>query len=227
MLTDSGAVPADPAARRLQGTVWQGVPLAHIGYSWIRAFGAILGRSGISANTLTLVALALSGLAAATTATGHLWSAATLVLIAGVFDALDGVVARATGTTSKFGALLDSTVDRFSDALPLIGVLFIYLDHGVLALVPVATLVLAFGVSYVRARAEGLGARLPPLFMRRAERTVMMILCLAVGGLIPGDAIPYPVLLVGVGVIGALSSGGLLAALLAARRALDTADRAK
>ncbi len=220
LLTDSDTVPADPTAQRLHGTVWQDVQLAHAGYSMIRSVGLALGKVGISANALTLFALALSAAAGVAVATGHVWAAAGLVLVSGLFDALDGIVARATATTTRWGPLLDSTVDRFADAFPLMGVAALYLGHERWALVPIATMVLGFGVSYVRARTEALGARLPALFMRRAERTVLLILCLALGAVEFGTAVPHALMLLGVGTLGILNAVGAIAALAAARRAL-------
>lgn len=224
LLTDSDIVPNDPAAQRLRGTVWQDVQLAHIGYSLISSLGRGLGRVGISANALTTMALALSAAAGVAVATGHLWSAAALVLVSGVLDALDGVVARATGTTSRWGALLDSTVDRFADAFPLMGVASLYLAHDRLALIPIGTLVFGFGVSYVRARAEALGTQLPALFMRRAERTILLLLCLALGTVDFSPVMPHALLLAGVGILGVMNAVGVVAALSAARRALSAKD---
>jgi CDP-diacylglycerol--glycerol-3-phosphate 3-phosphatidyltransferase len=224
LLTDSDIVPNDPTAQRLRGTVWQDVQLAHVGYSMIHAVGRGLGRARISANTLTLMALALSAAAGVAVASGHLWGAAALVLVSGLFDALDGVVARSTGTTSRWGALLDSTVDRFADAFPLLGVAALYLAHDRLALIPVGTLVLGFGVSYVRARAEALGIQLPALFMRRAERTILLILCLALGAVELSPVVPHALLLAGVGILGVMNAIGVIAALRAARKALNAED---
>ncbi len=224
ILTDSDILPNDPTAQRLRGTVWQDVQLAHVGYSLISALGRALARAGISANALTILALALSAAAGVAVATGHLWGATTLVLVGGVFDALDGVVARATGTSSRWGALLDSTVDRFADAFPLIGVASLYLVYDRLALIPVGALVFGFGVSYVRARAEALGTQLPALFMRRPERTILLLCCLALGTVDFSPVVPHALLLAGVGILGVMNAIGVIAALSAARRALSAKD---
>ncbi len=224
LLTDSDTVPIAPTAQRLQGTLWQNVRLAHAGYSMIRSLGLALGRLGISANALTLSALGLAAAAGVAVAAGHVWAGAALVLLSGLLDALDGVVARATGTTSRWGALLDSSVDRFADAFPLMGVAALYLGHAYWTMIPIGTLVLGFGVSYVRARAEGLGGELPSLFMRRAERTLGLVACLSLGALHIESAVPNALLLAGVGILGILNGVGVVAALVAARRALVDDD---
>jgi len=63
-------------------------------------------------------------------ATGHLRLGGVLIVLAGTFDALDGALARLTGRKSRFGAFLDSTVDRFSEAVIYLGLLAHYLQHG-------------------------------------------------------------------------------------------------
>jgi CDP-diacylglycerol---glycerol-3-phosphate 3-phosphatidyltransferase len=115
---------------------------------------------------------------------GHLMIAALATLIAGTADVLDGAVAKAQGTTSRFGALLDSTTDRLSDALFFIPVAWLYAvtpdkpgreQHWVAALALFA-LVAAFLVSYVKARAEALGYDCNVGLAERAERWILMVL---------------------------------------------------
>ena len=81
----------------------------------------ILGRSGITPNALTFINLALSMVAAYVIATGHFVLGGVLVLVSGLFDLLDGALARFTKQSTKFGAVLDSTVDRISEAATLCG----------------------------------------------------------------------------------------------------------
>ncbi|MBX3129080.1 MAG: CDP-alcohol phosphatidyltransferase family protein [Polyangiaceae bacterium] len=211
----------DYASARLRGTVWQSVPVARWGYSALLLLGAILGRSGVSAQALTWGSLGFALLSGAAAASGRFPSAALLLLLSGALDVLDGVVARATGTSSRYGALLDSTVDRLADALPLTGLCLFYLGHGKAAVVPVMTMIAGFSVSYVRARAEGLGFNLPPLFMRRAERVVLLFVSLLLGKVALEHGPPAPLTLIGVGLLGAVSFVGLLVALRAARGAAE------
>lgn len=111
----------------------------------------------------------------------YLWAGLT-VLVAGVFDLLDGQVARKGNTESKFGALLDSTVDRYSEILIWFGIAisFIRADDLWTSSAVFFALAGSLMVSYVRARVEGLGAECKVGFMQRPER----IIAIGVGGLI-------------------------------------------
>ena len=142
--------------------------------------------SHVSADVLTMTGLALTGVASAFFALsggpGYASSAllrvgGVIALVGAIFDMLDGRVARARGRGTKFGAFLDSTMDRYSDMLLYMGLLILYarLDRtGLMVLVWVA----AFGsfmTSYARARAESLIPRCPVGLMERPERIVLVI----------------------------------------------------
>jgi len=142
--------------------------------------------SHVSADVLTMTGLALTGVASAFFALsgGPSYASPALLrvggviaLLAAVFDMLDGRVARARGRGTKFGAFLDSTMDRYSDMLLYMGLLILYarLERtGLMVLVWVA----AFGsfmTSYARARAESLIPRCPVGLMERPERIVLVI----------------------------------------------------
>ena len=144
---------------------------------------SILSRSGITPNTLTLTNLALNIVAAYAIATGHFLLGGVLILGAGLFDLIDGALARFTKRTTKFGAVLDSTVDRISEAATLCGLLIWYVarEGATLEIVLIlAVLIGSFLVSYIRARAEGLGWQCQVGLFTRAERVIV----LAVGLLI-------------------------------------------
>jgi len=206
--------------QRLQGTIWQGALGAWL-YTRAIAFGSGLARLGVSANTLTYLSLALAALAGLLAALSAFGWAALAVASSGVCDVLDGVVARATHTSTRYGALLDSTIDRLADGLPLVGLVAAFSEQRWLAAIPSFALLTSLLVPYVRARAEGLGATLPPLFMRRAERVVALGVCLALAGLDSG-ALGARLLLVGVALIALLSLAAALAALQSARVSLLT-----
>jgi len=143
--------------------------------------GRWLAEHGVTPNALTYVALAMalaSGIAAALSC--YLISAACL-LVSGAFDLLDGIVARSAHLSTRFGALLDSTVDRLADAFPLMGLIVACSPTALSSVVLLVAMMAGFAISYVRARAEGLGISLPTLFMRRAERVVMLLVALVVG----------------------------------------------
>ena len=208
------------ALRRLRGTIWGGFSPARVVYAALVRLGRLLGAVGVSANALTGASLLLALPGGAAVATGSFGWAIALFLASGAFDALDGAVARATRTETRFGALLDSTSDRASDALPLVGAtVFLSLGgHGAWVLAPLGALVTSFAISYVRARAEGLGIALPALFMRRAERWLLTLLVFVVAALAPSSEQALRVLGVGLGLLGALQAVGAVAALRAAYR---------
>jgi len=142
----------------------------------------ILSKSGITPNVLTLINLALNIVAAYVIATGHFLLGGVLVLVSGLFDLLDGALARFTKQTTKFGAILDSTVDRISEAAILYGLLIWYSVHGGrLEIVLIfAVLIGSFLVSYVRARAEGLGWQCQVGLFTRAERVIVLAIGLLI-----------------------------------------------
>jgi CDP-diacylglycerol--glycerol-3-phosphate 3-phosphatidyltransferase len=142
----------------------------------------ILSKSGITPNALTFINLALNIAAAYVIATGHFLLGGVLVLVSGLFDLLDGALARFTKQTTKFGAILDSTVDRISEAAILCGLLIWYLAHGgSLEIVLIfAVLIGSFLVSYVRARAEGLGWQCQVGLFTRAERVIVLAIGLLI-----------------------------------------------
>lgn len=105
--------------------------------------------------------------------------AGILILLSGGFDLLDGIVARTTGKATKFGAFLDSVLDRYSDAALFIGIGIFLSDNPVNILILSLTFIGTFLISYVRARAEGLGFTCNIGLMERPERIIL----LAVGGI--------------------------------------------
>lgn len=144
---------------------------------------AMLSKSGITPNILTLANLALNIGAASVIATGHFLLGGALILVAGVFDLLDGALARATKRTTKFGAVLDSTVDRISEAATLCGLLvwYVHQEDATLEIVLIlAVLIGSFLVSYIRARAEGLGWQCQVGLFTRAERVIVLAVGLLV-----------------------------------------------
>lgn len=211
---------------RLGTTVWKRLFIAHYIYRGSVLLGLSLARVGVTPNALTYTSLALAAGAGLAIATGHFGAAALIIITSGICDILDGVVARASGRISRYGALLDSSVDRLSDGLPLLGMIVVYSrpSSGAqtwFAVIPAATMLAGLAVSYVRARAESLGATLPPLFMRRSERLVLLVLSLLFAPISLGVDIPSPILLFGVSVLGVLSVVGTVFALRAARIELD------
>ena len=131
---------------------------------------------------LTLVGFGLNAVAAVLFGMDHFRWAGGAVLLAGVFDLLDGQVARAGRNETPFGALLDSTVDRYSEIIVWFGIVVSFIRSGSLWTSSAIFFALAGSlmVSYVRARAEGLGAECRVGFMQRPER----VLAIGVGALV-------------------------------------------
>src|ERR1051325_10799378 len=111
---------------------------------------------GIHPNTLTLIGVLINVAAAVALGEGAFRLAFVIMLIANIFDFIDGKVAHITGTQSAFGAFWDSTLDRFSDISLFTGLIWLYAHMGRYGYVLVATLSLIFSImtSYARARAE-------------------------------------------------------------------------
>jgi CDP-diacylglycerol--glycerol-3-phosphate 3-phosphatidyltransferase len=148
--------------------------------------GLVRALVRVNPDALTICGLVLTGIACAMfgAAGGSGYVNPTLLRLGGVvalagsvFDMLDGRVARLRGRETKFGAYLDSTMDRYSDMLLFMGLLILYARlerNGLMVLVWVA----AFGsfmTSYARARAESLIPRCPVGLMERPERVVLLI----------------------------------------------------
>jgi CDP-diacylglycerol--glycerol-3-phosphate 3-phosphatidyltransferase len=143
----------------------------------------ILSKSGITPNTLTFINLAVNLIAAYFIATGHFLLGGVLVLVAGLFDLLDGALARFTEQATRFGAILDSVVDRISEAAILCGLLIWYIpqeEAGLGIVLIFVVLIGSFLVSYIRARAEGLGWQCQVGLFTRAERVIVLAIGLLV-----------------------------------------------
>jgi CDP-diacylglycerol--glycerol-3-phosphate 3-phosphatidyltransferase len=118
-----------------------------------------LGRLGLTPNALTVIGFLGTALAAYAAAEQAWLPAGLLVLAFGIFDLFDGTLARATGKVTKFGAFLDSTLDRAGEAIVYLGLVIGFAASGVAGATtfPVAAMIAAFMVSYTRAKAESLG----------------------------------------------------------------------
>jgi CDP-diacylglycerol--glycerol-3-phosphate 3-phosphatidyltransferase len=113
------------------------------------------------------------------------------MLLAGLFDALDGAVARESNRMSDFGAFLDSTMDRFSELAIFVGILFFYASSGspYETLLAGAAMTFSLLTSYTRSRAEGLGIRCEVGLLERAGRVVILSLFALAGFLTAGIAL--------------------------------------
>lgn len=191
-----GAVPGRVA--RLKRRLQDGAHAA------VEPLVSLLTRLGVHADHLTIAGLVLSACSGLAFFEGHTRTGALLLLLAGLCDILDGELARRLGLMSRFGAFLDSTLDRLSEAVVLLGILGFYLRNllalvmhperalaqissglepltwAVMAFTAALALVGSFMVSYTRARAEGLGLDCKVGWFERPER----LLLLTVAGLL-------------------------------------------
>ena len=138
--------------------------------------GASLRRAGVTADTITVAGILMASAAAFAIGSGHLHLGLLLLILTGIPDALDGAVAKASGTSSSRGAFFDSVSDRLTDALLFGGVAW-YLastEPGRIMMLPVALMAAAMLVSYQRAKAESLGFTAKGGLMERAERFIAL-----------------------------------------------------
>ncbi len=159
----------------------------HLDKFWDR-FGALVARTGISANAVTLIGLGLG-------AANALWFVdhrntilfGLLLALTELLDNVDGAVARATGQTSRAGAYLDATTDRYKELFPLLAVAYVT-DHWLVCFLAITGSIL---VSYTHARAAMEGVASPPRglpdLFERFERVATLCVGLVVSPLLPAN----------------------------------------
>lgn len=149
--------------------------------------GQFLAGLGLTPNMVTAIGLVLNIVVAMVIARGSLQWGGVLLLIASGFDMLDGAVARASGTVTKFGGFLDSTIDRYSEAIVLFGLMIYVLgtdDAFVGGLLIFTVLAGSLLISYARARAEAAGFRASVGLLARPERVLLLAFGLFFGQLL-------------------------------------------
>ena len=174
---------------------------------------------GVRPNHVTWLSLLPAFASLVFVARGEFTSAVIMMLFSGLCDMVDGAMARRGGKSTLFGALLDSTLDRFADAAPLLGLVVFWAGRPYPALIASLAAFAGYSVSYVRARAEGLQIALPALWMRRTERLVMTGVGLLLAPMsVPGVETPAPATLLITGLLCVLSFAAAGHALLVAAR---------
>ncbi len=159
-------------------------------------FGASIGRGamriinemvrwlafgGISPNILTIVGVTINVGCSVLFGFGEFFWAGIVLIVANLFDMLDGNVARLTGRVTRFGGFLDSSLDRISDMVAFLGIMIFYASntpqHSLLN-VTLAGIGMIFSVmvSYTTARSEGFGVKANVGFLQRPERVVLLII---------------------------------------------------
>jgi CDP-diacylglycerol--glycerol-3-phosphate 3-phosphatidyltransferase len=136
----------------------------------------VMGRLGIHPNTITILGLLLQIGVGVMFGLGYVTLGGWVLLVVAPIDALDGALARALGKQSRFGAFLDSTLDRLSDAALILGLTVHHLRQGAHVEVGLllTALVAAMMVSYTRARAEALGFPCKVGLLTRMERIILI-----------------------------------------------------
>jgi CDP-diacylglycerol--glycerol-3-phosphate 3-phosphatidyltransferase len=152
-----------------------------------------LVSAGVTANMVTVASLALGLVGGLLLAAGRFWAATPFVAFGSLGDALDGLVARAGGTTSPGGAVLDAAADRYQE-MAVLGGLAVYFRGDIVPLtIALAALVGSYMVSYGSTKAEALRVPVPAGTMRRFERALCIFMGVAlvpIVGWIAGEKAP-------------------------------------
>lgn len=174
-------------------------------YKVIHPLIGLLHKTGVTPNMITLIGFALNIVVAAIFIIGaHRmpgdltvvgWGGAA-VLFAGLFDMIDGRLARVSGQESTFGALFDSVLDRYSELVMFLGICYYFMREGYLvsALLAFIAMIGSIMVSYVRARAEGLGIDCKGGLMQRPERILTIGISAVICGISAADLGSYRVI---------------------------------
>lgn len=142
-----------------------------------------LDRLGLTPNSVSVIGLLITFVAAWIAAEGRLFLGAIVLLVGSAFDMLDGDLARLQGRESKQGAFLDSNFDRLAESALFAGLAWFYMQHfdDRSALLCLLTLAGSLTTSYARARAEGLGTTCYGGWLQRPERMVLVIAGMLLG----------------------------------------------
>ncbi len=162
----------------------------HVSKGVLEPVARWLLKAGVWPNFLSLLGLLFAVSAGILAALGGFFKGGFVFLLAGLFDAMDGTLARVGGLESRFGAFFDSFMDRYAEAALFLGIVYWSVSKGRLDLVLLTffALIGSFMVSYARARAEGLGISCKIGLFSRMERFIVLILTLFTGQLFLGLA---------------------------------------
>lgn len=147
----------------------------------INAMVRSLASAGISPNILTTIGVTINVGCGLLFGFGEFFWAGVVLIIANLFDMLDGNVARLSGRVTKFGSFLDSSLDRLSDMVAFLGIIMFYArevpQHSLLNVFLAGLgMIASVMVSYTAARSEGLGVKANVGFLQRPERMVLLII---------------------------------------------------
>lgn len=147
---------------------------------FVNPIARFVGWTGISPDGVTLVGFLLMVVVGVLLSLGYLQLAGLLLILAGIFDAIDGALARLLNRVTRFGAFLDSTMDRFSEAAVFLGILIHCQSQGagIEVILTYIAIVGSLMVSYTRARAEGIDVPIRGGFLTRLERMAILVVLL-------------------------------------------------
>jgi CDP-diacylglycerol---glycerol-3-phosphate 3-phosphatidyltransferase len=178
--------------------------LTSVFQDWTRAqmrrIATIFVNTPITPNMLTMFGLLINIGVAALIATGNLFWGGVLIVFAGLFDLLDGALARITNRITPFGGFLDSSLDRYSEGVIYMGLLWYFLQRG-RTLEPMlifAVIVGSMMVSYTRARATALNVDAEVGIMARSERIGALAIALILSPVLP-DIVTWALWVVAIG----------------------------
>jgi len=157
----------------------------------------LLNKTGASPNAITIIGLLINILGTYLIIKGKLVFAGIIILFAGIFDMLDGFLARKMDKKTKFGGFLDSVTDRVSEGAIYLGILIYYLNTNstLNSIIAYSVMFLSFLISYIRARASGLKIDCEEGFFTRTERIITIILGLLLSGIF--NSLFYALLIIG------------------------------
>jgi CDP-diacylglycerol--glycerol-3-phosphate 3-phosphatidyltransferase len=147
----------------------------------INAMVRSLASAGVHPNLLTAIGVTINVACGVLFGFGEFFWAGIVLIVANLFDMLDGNVARQTGNVTKFGSFLDSSLDRLSDMVAFLGIMMFYAgnspQHSLVNVLLAGIGLISSGmVSYTTARSEGLGVKANVGFLQRPERIVLLII---------------------------------------------------
>lgn len=142
-------------------------------YSIVEKLVKPLEKKGVSPNKISAVSLILALISALFYSFGLFFMGGILLLLSGIMDTIDGAYARIAGRSTRFGALLDSTLDRYAEFFVFFGILFYY-RNGIMLFVIILVAIGSIMTSYVKARAESLGQKRNVGLMQRPERLILL-----------------------------------------------------
>ena len=158
-----------------------GASIGRVPIRIIQAMVRGLVSLGVPPNILTTIGVSINIFCGVLFGMGEFFWAGIVLLVANVFDMLDGNVARETGNVTKFGGFLDSSLDRLSDMVAILGIMIFYASntpHHSLLNVTLGGIAMigSVMVSYTTARSESLGVKANVGFLQRPERIVLLII---------------------------------------------------